>query len=145
MGLDETHTTPSRGGLVFLAPSWDNIQNYFPGVWALKVGVSEGGGPGPVGDCLPDQCDFELVSINNFAGGIINSLPQIINITIRNNGEVGIAELKLLADIYEKVCGPTTTICCDNIYDLCDWEAEAAADWSWVDDGDGYLCITRWT
>ena len=106
-------------------------------VRAGAVGVVPGGGPGPVGDCLPDQCDFELVSINNFAGGIINSLPQIINITIRNNGEVGIAELKLLADVYEKVCGPTTTICCDNIYDLCDWEDEAAADWSWVDDGDG--------
>jgi hypothetical protein len=69
--------------------------------------------------------------------GPINSLPQIINITIRNNGEVGIAELKLLADVYEKVCGPTTEICCDNVYDLCDWEAQAAADWSWSDDGDG--------
>jgi hypothetical protein len=136
MGLDESNTVPPRGGLVYLAPSWDNIQNYFPGVWAIKVGVSAGG-PGPVGDCLPDQCDFELVSINNIMPGPINSLPQIINITIRNNGEVGISELKLLADVYEKVCGPTTTICCDNVYDLCDWEAQAAADWSWYDDGDG--------
>jgi hypothetical protein len=134
MGLDQTTTTPSEGGLVYLG-SWDNIQNYFPGVWGLELGVSPGGGPS--GQCLPNQCDFELVSINNVQPGPVNSLPQIINITIRNNGEVGIPELKLLADVYEKVCGPTTEICCDNVYDLCDWEAEAAGDWSWFDDGDG--------
>ena len=139
LGIDESTTTPARAGLLTYSGygTWTDIGTIgFPGVWGLDVGVVQGGPP-PVGECLPDQCDFELVSINNIYPGPINSLPQVINITIRNNGEVGIAELKLLADIYEKVCGPTTEICAESTYDLCDWEAQAAADWSWVDDGDG--------
>jgi hypothetical protein len=142
-GIDEDNTAPMpRAGIVTYDggsgfTGWtDLVAIGFPGVWGLDV-IVESAGPGPVGDCLPDQCDFELVSINNLGGGIINSLPQIINITITNNGEVGIAELKLLADVYEKVCGPTTTICEDTVYDLCDWEDQAAADWTWIDDGDG--------
>jgi len=137
-GIDESQSGPTRGALVTYNGYgvWGDLFAIgFPGVWGLDVGVCAG--EEPVGECLPDQCDFQLVSINNIMPGPINSLPQVINITIRNNGEVGIPELKLLADVYEKVCGPTTEICCDNVYDLCDWETQAAADWSWNDDGDG--------
>ena len=141
LGVDTSFTGPDRAAHL-LDPStstWGTISSVtggqITGIHGIEVGVSPCGGPIP-DTCLPDQCDFELVSINNIEDQI-NSFPKDINITIRNNGAVGIPELKLLADVYEKVCGPTTEICCDNVYDLCDWEDETAADWTVKDDGDG--------
>ncbi len=65
-------------------------------------------------DCIPDACDFQILGINNVEdGGIINSLPNVINVTIRNGGEIPITELKLLADVYEKVCGESNQWCDD--------------------------------
>jgi hypothetical protein len=93
----------------------------------------------PGGECIEDACDFELVSLNQayMYEGKINELPQIINITVTNNGEIGINELKLLADVYKKVCGDTTTLYCDEKYDLRYWETETADVFAIEDDGDG--------
>jgi hypothetical protein len=73
--------------------------------------------------------------------GIINELPQTINITVRNNGEVGINELKLLADVYKKVCGPTTPLYCDPKFSCmsttepCDpWGTGLYENWTMFDD-----------
>jgi hypothetical protein len=95
-----------------------------------------GGGPGPVGECLDDQCDFAILALNNayMYNGQINSLPNIINITIVNNGEVGINEVKILAQVYKKVCGPTVTLKCDPKHDLRCWCDEASTNFKWCDD-----------
>jgi hypothetical protein len=77
-----------------------------------------GGGPGPQ-DCIPDACDFEILNFNNFVPGPTNSLPQYINITITNNGEIPIYEVKILADIYEKVCNPCDDCNCCFPIDKC--------------------------
>jgi hypothetical protein len=71
--------------------------------------------------CIPNACDFNIVSINNMINGnTINSLPHTINITYRNDGDLPIYELKLLADVYEKVCGDTTEWCWPITKDLYD-------------------------
>lgn len=65
-------------------------------------------------DCIPDACDFQIISINNVEDqGVINSLPGVLNITIANGGEIPITELKILADIWEKVCGDSNMWCDD--------------------------------
>jgi hypothetical protein len=86
--------------------------------------------------CLEDVCDFEILDINQafMYEGMINELPQIINITYRNNGEVGINEVKILVDVYEKICGETTEKYCDEKYDLRYWEIETADNFTIVDD-----------
>lgn len=91
-------------------------------------------GPGPEGDCKEDQCDFAIdgftaefeakhsdIDINN--DGIIdywafNSEPKELCIDIANLGDIGIGELKLLADVYEKICGETVIIWDDYKYDI---------------------------
>jgi hypothetical protein len=68
---------------------------------------------GVTGDCIPDVCDFDIVGAT-FDGkdiedeGKYNSLPHTIDIHMINWGEIPIYEVKLLADVYEKVCGDTT-------------------------------------
>jgi hypothetical protein len=147
-GMDESQSGPVRGALLNYVggTGWtDLFAIAFPAVWGLDIGVTEGGGPGPVGDCLEDVCDFELVALNQayMYEGKINELPQIINITVRNNGELGINEVKLLADVYKKVCGPTSTLYCDEKFDLRFWETETADIFSQVDDGDGDTWILQ--
>jgi hypothetical protein len=110
-------------------------ENYFD----LSMQLIEGGGgpgPGPSGECIEDVCDFEIVALNQayMYEGKINELPQIINVTVRNNGEVGINEVKLLADVYEKICGDTHEKYCDEKYDLRFWEMETADNFTIVDD-----------
>lgn len=134
-GIDEDTTTPPRGGLLtYEGSSWTDLGTAgFPGVWGLDVGVSAAG-PGPGEDCIPDACDFAIdgftdefmamskgIDLNN--DGMIdyyawNSLDHDICIKIANKGEIGIGEVKLLADVYEKVCGPTITIFDNPKYDL---------------------------
>jgi hypothetical protein len=103
---------------------------------SLELFEGAGGGPGPVGDCIEDVCDFEIVALNQayMYEGKINELPQIINVTVRNNGEVGINEVKLLADVYEKICGDTHEKYCDPKYDLRFWEMETADNFTVIDD-----------
>ena len=70
-----------------------------------------------------------------------NELPKDIAISIANKGEVAIGEVKLLADVYEKICGPTITIFDDPKYDVTsfvpDYPVDDFNDWKVVDDGDG--------
>lgn len=96
---------------------------------------STGGGPG--GDCIPDACDFYIDTINNVEDqGVINSLPDFINVTIGNNGDMPIWELKILADIYEKECGDSTIWCDDLEKDKYDprYPDTWAENWSTWDD-----------
>lgn len=62
----------------------------------------------------PPGCDFQILEINGI-DGVVNSLPQIISIDIANIGDVPIDEVKILVDIYEKICGPTTELVCDDL------------------------------
>jgi hypothetical protein len=78
--------------------------------------LTEGESGGPSGDCLPNVCDFEILGItfdgkDVTEGKIFNSLPKTLDVHIINWGEIPIYEVKLLADIYEKVCGNTTRWC----------------------------------
>lgn len=94
----------------------------------------EGGGAG--GDCIPGACDFRILGVNNLIDGEkINSLPAIINISIGNYGEIPIFELKLLADVYEKVCGDSNSWCDDLEKDKYDprWDSDNE-NWSTYDD-----------
>lgn len=138
-GIDESTTSPDRGGIVTYAGwgEWSNLGAIgFPGVWGLSVGVCLGGGPGPQPgeDCIEDACDFAIdgftdeffamskgVDVNG--DGEIdyytwNSLDHDICIKIANKGTIGIGELKLMADVYEKICGPTITIFDNPKYNL---------------------------
>lgn len=136
-GFDETTTTPDRGGIVTFQGygAWDFLGPLgFPGVWGIDVIVSSGEGPGPVGDCLEDQCDFAIDGFTDEFEAMhadididgdgetdywaFNSEPHELCIDIANLGEIGIGEVKLLADVYEKVCGPTVTIFDDPKYDI---------------------------
>jgi hypothetical protein len=102
--------------------TFDGLQDagagWAPSGYNQAFSLTEGAaGPGP-GDCIEDYCDFEVVSINN-VDGPINSLPQFINITIANNGDIPIYEVKILVDIYEKVCLEPDSWCwpiCKDIY-----------------------------
>lgn len=141
-GIDDTITTPDRGGFI----TYDGLGDWqtlgaigFPGVWGIDVGVGEGGEV--EGDCLPDQCDFAISwgpdgAFPDMYNGKINSLPSIINVSIANLGEIGIGEVKLLADVYEKVCGPTTVLYDDQTYCLQTWEDQIDDVWTIIDDGD---------
>jgi hypothetical protein len=62
----------------------------------------------------PPGCDFQILEINGISG-VINSLPHTISIDIANIGDVPIDEIKLLVDIYEKICGPTNELVCDDL------------------------------
>jgi len=131
-------TIAGYSDIIDLGSGFESIGNYgFYVDWMIQAGVSPGGTPS--GECLEDQCDFEIVALNQayMYEGRINELPQIINITVTNNGELGINEIKLLADVFKKVCGPTSTLYCDEKYDLRFWETETADVFSQVDDGDG--------
>ncbi len=156
-GIDETTTTPMpRAGYVTYdgLGSWDNLVNIgFPGVWGIDVGVSAGGGPGPGEECIEDACDFdiygfspEFMAMANYDPVLDayywNSLPKTLEVSIANRGEIGINELKLLADVYEKICGPTTEIWCDEKYDIQLFDTSPTypytfEDWVIEDDLDG--------
>ena len=106
----------------------------FPYNWLQEVYVEGGGGPEPSEDCIPDACDFAIKGFSDEFNAqskgvdvngdgkidyyVWNSLPKEICIKIANKGEIGIGELKLLLDLYKKVCGPTITIYDDPKYDL---------------------------
>jgi hypothetical protein len=89
-----------------------------PYVWGLDAHIEPCSGGGPVGDCIEDACDFAIMGPNNplMYNGKINELPKVINISYTNLGELGINEVKLLADVYKKICGPTTDLYCDDKY-----------------------------
>jgi hypothetical protein len=113
-GVDSSSSV-ANGGMIFYGGAWVPLSDlgiYY--VWGIDVGVKTGnGGPGP-GDCYPDACDFEIVSINNVLDEAkMNSLPDYINVTIANNGMIPIGELKILADVYEKICGDSYEWCDD--------------------------------
>jgi len=107
-------------------------------LWSYQVGSGDttydractfyagGGGPGPgPEECIPDACDFAIagftdefeaqskgVDINGDGTVdyyIWNSVDKEFCINIANFGEIGIGELKLLLDLYKKVCGPSYT------------------------------------
>ena len=133
--VDSGPSAPGGDWISLDGTTWDDMGDAygFDYNWLFEAYVAGGGG-GPVGDCLEDQCDFAIdgftdefeqmrkeVDINN--DGItdywaFNSEPHELCIDIANLGDVGIGELKLLADVYEKVCGPTITIWDDPKYDL---------------------------
>jgi hypothetical protein len=155
-GIDETTTDPPRGALLtYEGSTWTDLFTAgFPGVWGLDVGVSGGITPGE--DCIPDACDFAIdgfsdefdamsVGVDLDNDGQVdyyawNDFPKDIEIEITNKGEIGIGEVKLLADIYEKICGPTITIFNDPKYDVTEFEADYPVDdfngWKVTDDGD---------
>jgi len=96
---------------------------------AMTLYEGAGGGPGPGEDCIEDACDFaiwgfspEFMAMANYDPVLDayywNSLPKTLEVSVANRGEIGISELKLLADVYEKICGPTTEIWCDEKYDI---------------------------
>jgi hypothetical protein len=114
--------------------------------WNMECYVEEGGGPGPgpSGECLEDQCDFEIFGFSDEFDAMStydpeldayfwNSLPKIVEINITNNGDIGISEIKILADIWEKVCGPTTGDCLPK-YNLQDFYFELQNDSYWRDE-----------
>jgi len=136
MGFD-TSTTNPNGEYLFDGSAWTTLTAIgYPGVWGYTVGVSAGEEPPEPEkeDCIPDACDFAIkgftdefmaqakgVDVNGdkkIDYYIWNSLPKDICIRIANKGEIGIGELKLLADLYKKVCGPTVTIFKQPKYDL---------------------------
>ena len=104
--------------------------------WLMEAYVAGGGGPGPEPgeDCIEDACDFAIagftdeflamsVPIDFNGDGEVdyyawNSNPHEICIRIANKGDIGIGELKLLADVFEKICGPTIIIFDDPKYDI---------------------------
>ena len=134
-GMDDSASSPTRAALLtYEGSSWTDLPaagfNY---IWGLDVGVSAAG-PGPGEDCIEDACDFAIdgftdeflamgVPVDINGDGIIdyyawNSNPHEICIKIANKGDIGIGELKLLADVFEKVCGPTIIIFDDPKYDI---------------------------
>jgi hypothetical protein len=134
----DTGVTNSMGDMMLAhatTNTWTTLPAYgYAAVWGLKAGLCEGGGPTPSEDCIPDACDFAIDGFtdefNAQAKGVDangdkkidyyvwNSLPKEICIKIANKGEIGIGELKLLLDLYKKVCGPTITIFDNPKYDL---------------------------
>jgi hypothetical protein len=142
-GVDAGPLVPGGGWISVDGLNWVPMTTYgLDYNWCMELYV-EAGGPGPSEDCIPDACDFaidgftyefEAQSKGVDANGdgrvdyyIWNSLPKQICIRITNKGEIGIGELKLLFDLYKKVCGPTITIippkyditkfpCCGNQY-----------------------------
>jgi hypothetical protein len=161
-GLDESTTSPLRGGLI-VNPNdntWtDIITEGAPGVWGIDIGVTAGGGPGPGPggeECIEDACDFEIEQEYGFCPEFLamsnydeildtfywNSLPKTLQFNIANKGEIGISELKFLVDIYEKICGPTTEVWCDEKYDIQQFDVTPSypytfEDWQIIDDLDG--------
>jgi len=127
------------GGKISLdGVAWDDLTDYgFNYNWLFEAYV-ELSGPAEE-ECIPDVCDFAIAGINQqyMYEGKINSLPKTINISIANKGEIGISELKLLADVYKKICGPTVTLYDNQKYNLQEWETDTAANWTTADDGDG--------
>jgi hypothetical protein len=83
-------------------------------------------------------CDF-WVEINNIIdGGFINELPHVINVTVGNNGPTPIYEVKKLVDIYEKICGETTNIWCDDMESYSPYcpDCDDNENWTVFDNGD---------
>lgn len=108
-----TSGTPERAGMIYNAGWTSLLALGLPYINGLDVGVKGDNGPDP-GECYPDACDFEVVSINNVLDeSKMNSLPDYINVTIANNGMIPIGELKILADVYEKICGDSYEWCDD--------------------------------
>lgn len=140
---DEGPSNPLGDWISTDGVTWDHLVNLAPTLpytWLLEVNVGAGGDDDDDDDeCLPDQCDFEILGFDDPYNyhGLLNSFPKLIRIWVRNNGEVPISEVKLLADVYEKVCGETSTLWCDEKYDLRFWEDEVVGVWEVGDDGDG--------
>jgi hypothetical protein len=109
---DSTGGLPERAGWIYNA-GWTSL--YAMGLTYINgIDCGVGGGTPPPPDCYPDACDFEVVSINNVLDeSRMNSLPDYINVTIANNGMIPIGELKILADVYEKICGDSYQWCDD--------------------------------
>ncbi len=133
---DSTSGNPPRAGMIYNAGWTDLITMGLPYINGINVGVKPGnGGPGPQ-ECYPDACDFEVVSINNVLDEAkMNSLPDYINVTIANNGMIPIGELKILADVYEKICGDSYEWCDDLEKDKYDPRFDADNEnWTTFDD-----------
>lgn len=136
--VDSGPMHPGGGKISLDGVTWENLADYgFNYNWLHEVYVASVGPPPE--ECIPNVCDFAIAGINQqyMYEGKINSLPKIINITIANKGEIGISELKLFADIYKKICGPTVSLYDNPKYNLQNWETDTAANWTIVDDGDG--------
>jgi hypothetical protein len=131
-GIDEgtTAPTPQANHITYDGYGvWSNLVSIgFPGVWGLDVGVGAGGVV-PGEDCIEDACDFaiwgfapEFNAMSNYDDVLDtyywNSLPKTLTFSIANRGTIGISEVKILVDIYEKICGPTSEIYCDEKYDI---------------------------
>ncbi len=141
-GFDMAAPYDARGDWIVDHGTTNSWSHYGDGMWGIDVGIGAGGDDDDDDDddeCLEDQCDFEILGWDdpyNY-NGLLNSFPKLIRIFIRNNGDVPISELKLLADVYEKVCGETSILWCDEKYDLRYWEDEVVGVWEIGDDGDG--------
>jgi hypothetical protein len=119
-------------------PYWTPMDD-FPEMAFYLTGIAGGDDDDDDDDyepCIEDVCDFEIVEINQafMYDGMINELPQIINITYTNRGEVGINEVKILVDIYKKICGDTSEKYCDEKFDLRFWEDQIDPYFDIVDD-----------
>jgi hypothetical protein len=83
-------------------------------------------------------CDFYIADILNIPdGGFINSAPTEIEVLVGNAGLVPIGEVKKLVDIYEKICGETTTIFDDDMESYDPLTEDDNAVWTPIDNGDG--------
>jgi hypothetical protein len=133
-GFDtDSNPQPNRAGI--LAYQADPAPGYlfmndigYPSAWCILVGVGPGGVT-PGEDCIEDACDFaiwgfspEFNAMSNYDDVLEtyywNSLPKTLTFSIANRGTIGISEVKILVDIYEKICGPTSEIFCDPKYDI---------------------------
>jgi hypothetical protein len=128
---------------------------------AMTLYAGGGGGPTPGEDCIPDVCDFAIdgfteeflamsneIDVNGDGSTdyyVWNSFPKEICIRIANKGEIGIGELKLMADVFKKVCGDTVIIIDDPKYNLQEFpccgadypiEFPEPGMWKVEDDGD---------
>jgi hypothetical protein len=167
-GFDTSITGEPRGEHMLdhaTTNTWTSLTALgYPAVWGLEAGFCAGGGPGPVEDCIPNACDFAIAGFTDEFNAqskgvdvdgdkvidyyIWNSLPKDICIKIANKGEIAIGELKLLLDLYKKVCGPTITIippkydltkfpCCGMDYPIYFPEGDPDDQWWITDDCDG--------
>jgi len=160
--VDSGPSNPGGDWISLDGTTWEDMGDVygFDYNWLFEAYV-ESGGPGPSEDCIPNACDFAIdgftdefeaqskgIDVNG--DGMVdyyvwNSLPKDICIKITNKGEIEIGELKLMADIFRKICGPTITIFDDPKYNLQDFpccgtdypiEFPETGDWLIEDDTD---------
>jgi len=123
-GCDGGPMVPNKGGFCYLG-SWGQIADYGIDVnWEIQAGLTYAP-PAPPSE----GCDF-AVEINS-PQGMVNSMPKVINITYYNYGPVPINEVKILADVYKEIPGPTSTVLYDDI------EGNVSLNWTVIDNGDG--------